>query len=185
MADFSNIEKEAEEILNKILPLENTDNARVILRAIRATGDLDLIGTIRFSDNAIEVGKKLVRDGVIVDTRMAKAALGELAVYKEPKTRKSKYYSVDLIEGLGKELDGKVVMIGTSPLALLTLNEMIKKGEVKPALVIGVPVGFVNALRAKVDLTKLPVDYITNVSVRGGVALGVSIVKALVELSER
>lgn len=185
MGDFSNIERQAEEILSKILPLEEPEKAKVIMRAIRATGDLDLVGTLRFSENAIFVGKRLVNSGVIVDTKMAKAGLGELAVYREPKTRRNRYYSVDLIEDIGKEMDGKVVMIGTSPLALLTLNEMIKTGEVKPALVIGVPVGFVNALKAKIELTRLPVEFITNISVKGGVALGISLVRALVELVER
>ncbi|EWG08185.1 MAG: precorrin-8X methylmutase [Candidatus Aramenus sulfurataquae] len=184
MGNFSNIERQAEEILRKILPLDDPEKAKVIMRAIRATGDLDLIGTLRFSQNAISLGKRLVKGGVIVDTKMARTGLGDLAIYREPKTRRNNYYSIDLIEEMGKEMDGKVVMIGTSPLALLTLNEMIKREEVKPAVVIGVPVGFVNALKAKIELTKLPVEFITNISVKGGVALGISLVKALVELGE-
>jgi precorrin isomerase len=61
---------------------------------------------------------------------------------------------------------------------------MIKNKIVKPSLVIGVPVGFVNALKSKIELTNLDVEYITNISIKGGVALGVSIVRALVKLSE-
>jgi len=182
--DVSNIEKEAEKIVRSIINIQDNETAEVIIRAIRSTGDLDLVGTLRISKNAIKNGIKYVKNGVLVDTRMAKVALGDIAIYREPQHRNSRYYSQDLIENYKDYINNRIIMIGTSPIALITLNKMIKNNIVKPSLVIAVPVGFVNALKSKIELSNLDVEYITNISVRGGVALGISIVKALVKLSE-
>jgi precorrin-8X/cobalt-precorrin-8 methylmutase len=181
---MGNIEKEAEKIVKSIINIQDNDTTEVIIRAIRSTGDLDLIGTLRISKNAIKNGIRSVKNGILVDTKMAKAALGDIAIYKEPQIRNSRYYSQDLIENYKDYINDRVIMVGTSPIALMTLNNMIKNKMVKPSLVIGVPVGFVNALKSKIELTNLDVEYITNISIKGGVALGVSIVRALVKLSE-
>ncbi len=184
MDDIGNIEKEAEKIVRSIINIQDNGIAEIIIRAIRSTGDLDLVGTLRISKNAVKNGIENVKNGILVDTKMAKAALGDIAIYKEPQLRNSKYYSQDLIENYKDYINGRIIMIGTSPIALMTLNKMIKNKIANPSLVIGVPVGFVNALRYKIELSNLNVEYITNISIRGGVALGVSIVKALVKLSE-
>ncbi|WP_246263900.1 precorrin-8X methylmutase [Metallosphaera tengchongensis] len=169
-------------LLGDFLSLLNPREAHVMRRVIRSIGDLDLVGTLRFSKNALTVGPELVRKGVLVDTRMAKAGLGNLGIYVEPRTRTNKYFSQDIVESWREVMNGKAVMIGTSPLALGKLLELINEGF-RPGLVIGVPVGFVNALRLKYMLSKNnSVEYITNISVKGGVSLGVSLVKALMEI---
>lgn len=186
MGLIDNISEEGERriksVLNEILELMEERERRVILRAIRSTGDLDLVGTLRFSRRALDVGPELVRRGVLVDTRMAREGLGGLGEYIEPTSRKHRYLAHDIVESWRDRLEGKAVLIGTSPLVLERLLDLIYEG-VRPALVIGVPVGFVNALHAKYRLTKQTyVEYITNISVKGGVALGVSIVRALMEI---
>ncbi|BCS91796.1 hypothetical protein L3N51_00323 [Metallosphaera sp. J1] len=175
-------ERRVKHVLNEVLDLLDEKERKVVLRAIRSTGDLDLIGTLRFSRRALEVGPKLVKNGVLVDTRMAREGLGSLGEYVEPTSRRSRYLAQDMIESWRDKLKGKVVMIGTSPLALEKLLDLVEEG-IRPELIVGVPVGFVNALHAKYRLSRQSsVEYITNISVKGGVALGVSIVRALMEI---
>lgn len=151
----------------------------LVVRAVRGTGDLDLIGTLRWSRGAIDSFCKTPHGPVMTDTRMAYSGLGEIGVYLEPKVRKSEYISQDLILSNKGALQGKVVLIGTSPLALEALIDLHREENVTPLLVVAVPVGFVNALRAKAKLMSTDMEYITNLSTKGGVGLGVSIVHAL------
>ncbi|AEB94297.1 MULTISPECIES: precorrin-8X methylmutase [Metallosphaera] len=175
-------DRKVRSIVGELLELMEEREAYVISRAIRSTGDLDLVGTIRFSKNALTLGPELVKRGVLVDTRMAKSGIGELAIYRDLKSHSSKYKSIDVVDSWKDEMEGKAVLIGTSPLALMRVLDLAEQGIV-PGLVIGVPVGFVNALKAKYRLYRQhKVEYITNISVKGGVGLGVSIVRALMEI---
>jgi precorrin isomerase len=76
-------------------------------------------------------------------------------------------------------LDGGIAVFGNAPVALLEINRMIAEGEIKPALVIGLPVGFVHVEESKTELMSLPVPSIIIMGRRGGSTLAVSIVHAL------
>jgi precorrin-8X/cobalt-precorrin-8 methylmutase len=80
-------------------------------------------------------------------------------------------------------LDGAVVAIGNAPTALFELLEMIGEGTASPALVIGVPVGFVGALESKLALSKSGAACITNISERGGSPIAAAIVNGLAEIA--
>ncbi|WP_252896461.1 precorrin-8X methylmutase [Metallosphaera hakonensis] len=174
MTDMDNIaiegERRVRSVLGEVLDLLDPREAKVVSRAVRSTGDLDLVGTLRFSKEALTVGPKLIRKGILVDTRMAKVALGNLGIYKEPIVKNNRYMSQDIVEGWASEINGRAVLIGTSPLALEKLLDLIDSGA-RPGLVIGVPVGLVNAISAKLRLARQSkVEFITNISVKGGVA---------------
>ena len=72
-------------------------------------------------------------------------------------------------------------MIGNSPVALMELNRMVLEGEARPALVIGVPVGFVNVVEGKKELVSLDIPWITIAGRRGGSSLAVAALHALTE----
>ncbi|WP_020611212.1 precorrin-8X methylmutase [Sediminispirochaeta bajacaliforniensis] len=82
-------------------------------------------------------------------------------------------------------LNGAVVAIGNAPTALFALLSMIESGRVKPALVVGIPVGFVGALESKQALYDSGYPCITNLSERGGSPIAAAIVNGLLFLAEQ
>ena len=81
------------------------------------------------------------------------------------------------------EMNGGIVTIGNAPTALLEVIKMISEGVTKPALVIGIPVGFVSAAESKEELQTIDVPFITNTGRKGGSSCAASIVNALFKLS--
>jgi precorrin-8X/cobalt-precorrin-8 methylmutase len=80
-------------------------------------------------------------------------------------------------------MDGGIVAIGNAPTALYEVLKMIKEGITKPALVVGLPVGFVSATESKEELAKMDdVPFITNSGRKGGSPVVSSIMNALMLL---
>jgi precorrin-8X/cobalt-precorrin-8 methylmutase len=80
------------------------------------------------------------------------------------------------------EINGGIVVIGNSPSALYELISMIREGVSKPAVIIGVPVGFVSASESKEELRKLNTPLITNIGRKGGSSVAASIMNAIMLL---
>ena len=80
------------------------------------------------------------------------------------------------------EMNGGIVAIGNAPTALYETINMIREGVTKPALVIGIPVGFVSAPESKEELTKTNIPFITNVGRKGGSPAASSIINAIMLL---
>ena len=77
-------------------------------------------------------------------------------------------------------LQGPVIIaVGNAPTALVRLDELIKEGKIKPALVIGVPVGFVNVVQSKEIIMASGAPYIVAVGRKGGSNVAASICNAL------
>tara|TARA_Y100000590_G_scaffold174033_1_gene198969 strand:- start:5869 stop:6498 length:630 start_codon:yes stop_codon:yes gene_type:complete len=83
------------------------------------------------------------------------------------------------------EINGGIVVVGNAPTALLEVMEMVKEGLVKPALVIGIPVGFVSAVESKDELSKTDIPFITNIGRKGGSPCASAIVNALYKLARQ
>ena len=81
-----------------------------------------------------------------------------------------------------KEIDGGIVVVGNAPTALLEVMTMVREGLVKPALIIGIPVGFVSAVESKDELSKTDIPFITNIGRKGGSPCASAIVNALYKL---
>jgi precorrin-8X/cobalt-precorrin-8 methylmutase len=79
-------------------------------------------------------------------------------------------------------MNGGVVVIGNAPTALLEVIKMIREKVTKPALVIGIPVGFVSAVESKEELQSIDVPFITNIGRKGGSSCTASVVNALYKL---
>ena len=80
------------------------------------------------------------------------------------------------------DMDDGIVVIGNAPTALLEVMEMIREGIARPALVIGIPVGFVSAVESKEELAKMDIPFITNLGRKGGSPCVSAIVNALYKL---
>tara|TARA_B100001750_G_scaffold116386_1_gene92216 strand:+ start:823 stop:1458 length:636 start_codon:yes stop_codon:yes gene_type:complete len=81
-----------------------------------------------------------------------------------------------------KEINGGIVVVGNAPTALLEVMEMVREGLVKPALVVGIPVGFVSAVESKDELSKTDIPFITNIGRKGGSPCASAIINALYKL---
>jgi precorrin-8X/cobalt-precorrin-8 methylmutase len=93
--------------------------------------------------------------------------------------------SASAVLNLGAKLNGAIVAIGNAPTALFALIDMIDKEKIRPALVVGTPVGFVQARESKAELMKRKVQFITLEGTRGGSPLAAAAVNAILRLSSQ
>jgi precorrin-8X/cobalt-precorrin-8 methylmutase len=175
---------------------------QVVRRVIHATADFELKSLMRFHPRALQAGIDALRGGrpVIVDVKMIAAGLNEqrLGAYG---CRVASYISDDdviasaraanstrAIEAMRKahrlgQLDGAVVAIGNAPTALLETARLVREDGARPALVIGVPVGFVSAAESKEIVIASPTPFIVARGRKGGSTIAVAILHALLLLS--
>jgi precorrin-8X/cobalt-precorrin-8 methylmutase len=83
---------------------------------------------------------------------------------------------------VSSEMNGGIVAIGNAPTALYEVLKMVKEGITNPALIIGIPVGFIAAAESKDELCSSNIPFITNVGRKGGSSCAASIVNALFKL---
>ncbi len=175
---------------------------QVVRRVIHATADFEFKHLMRFHAGAVNSGIRALRSGcpIIVDVKMITAGLNEdrLAAYgcrvysyisDEDVIQTAKANnSTRGIESMRKayqlgKLDGAIVAIGNAPTALLEIVRLVEKEGARPALVIGVPVGFVSAAESKEAALTLPTPYIVAQGRKGGSSIAVAIIHALLLLS--
>lgn len=177
------------------------DQWSIVRRVIHTTGDFEFAKLIRIHERAVEEGCAAVRRGVpiFVDTRMILVGLSATrlgwfgnavqvpasdpdsqgAAEKDGLTR-----SAAAFRRIGPQLHGAVVAIGNAPTALLETLRLIAQEDIRPALVVGVPVGFVQADTAKQALWQCrEVPSITVLGRKGGSPVAVAILHALLELA--
>ena len=173
----------------------------IVRRIIHSTADFDFArdNKIIFQKNAVQSGLDALKNGcsIIVDVNgivglmnkqnpkdfgnnvicnISEPSLIE-AAKKENKTR------AQMSMRIAKEdMNGGIVVIGNAPTALLEVMEMVKEGITKPALVIGIPVGFVSAVESKDELAKMDIPFITNQGRKGGSPCASAIINALYKL---
>jgi precorrin-8X/cobalt-precorrin-8 methylmutase len=88
------------------------------------------------------------------------------------------------VDASAAEMAGGIYVVGNAPTALLRLIELIEENHISPALIIGLPVGFVNAAESKEALLGNTCPYITNTGRKGGSNIAASVVNALIILAE-
>lgn len=177
----------------------------IIRRAIHSTADFELLNLFEFRGNAVAAGIKAFkgRSPVIVDVRMVQmgitgvlnrighsaiaCALDYVPEDFEVSAEKNKTVTTRTAAGmlaLMPQYSTGIFVIGNAPTALLALVEQIKLGKIKPALVIGVPVGFVAVEEAKQALAEVDVPQIQVQGRKGGSPVAAAIVNALAYLSQ-
>lgn len=179
--------------------MEATPETEVIKRVIHATADPEFKETLLFSPDAIKTGIEAIKNGmdILTDVEMVKAGIREellksfggriICNIKNIKDSPDKTKAELAIESALKEnRNTGIIAIGNAPTALLRIIEMLNNSAPIPrsALVIGVPVGFVNALESKLLLSKQNFPFITNLSRKGGSTVAVAIVNALLKLAK-
>lgn len=174
----------------------------IVRRIIHSTADFDFADKNRiiFHKDAVESGMKALKSGcsIVVDVNgvigglnkqnpkdfgndivcnISKPEIMELAK-KEGKTRSQ--VSMRIAKS---DIDGGIVAIGNAPTALQEVIKMVKEGIVKPALIIGIPVGFICAAESKEELSKLEeTPFITNLGRKGGSSSASAIINAIFKL---
>ena len=179
----------------------------IVKRIIHTTADFEYADMVRFGNNAIEAGMDAISKGadIITDVKMAEVGISKerfdkfggkvrCFVADEDVVCQAKMNNVTRTAmGIRKALSptshiphptSKIVVIGNAPTALMELTRMIKEGKTRPALVIGVPVGFVDAEESKEGLMGLDVPYISIKGRKGGSTVAVAIVNALLMMAE-
>lgn len=168
----------------------------VIRRCIHTSADFDYADNLRFSDGAVELGIKLLRSGakIVTDTKMAYSGINKSRlesyggsaycfindsdVVNNSKERGCTRATVSMEKAA--ELDGPIIFaIGNAPTALIRICEMAKEGKLKPALVIGAPVGFVNVIESKEMLMESDIPFIVPAGRKGGSNIAATICNAM------
>ncbi|TVM00988.1 MAG: hypothetical protein CV087_11940 [Candidatus Brocadia sp. WS118] len=194
---------ESFEIIDKLVDLESVPELHrpIIQRAIHATGDTEYAYNLVFHPLAAETGTRALKRGknIITDVNMVKAGITKGQVEKfggkivckisdksviDEAKRSGRTRAIVAMQQSTHEMRDGVVVIGNAPTALFELIDLIKKGLAQPALVIGIPVGFVGAVEAKSALKGISVPYITNTNRKGGSAVAVSIMNAIINLAK-
>lgn len=195
------IEVRSMEIIDGLLPAGDWDAGErtVVKRLVHTSGDPSLAGEVRFSAGAVAAGVAALRAGVPVftDTHMVRmginrdrvAALGgtveclisDEAVAAEAK-QTGRTRAATAMRALGARLDGSVVALGNAPTALREVLVMATEGVARPALVIGMPVGFVDAAESKDALIDSDLAFVAVHGTRGGSPLAAATVNALLRV---
>jgi precorrin-8X/cobalt-precorrin-8 methylmutase len=172
------------------------DRWAVVRRMIHTTADFDYLRSVRFHPGAIAAGIEAIRRGkrIVTDTQMARAGIRKSYVHRfggsvecliaEPTVGRvaeeaETTRAMAAVDAAAPMIKGGIYVVGNAPTALLRLIELIRAGEAHPALVIGLPVGFVNAVESKEALTTVDLPYITNVGRKGGSNVAASVVNAI------
>lgn len=172
------------------------EKASIIKRVIHTTADFSYAKTLLFSDNVIANTYRAFDRGayLVTDTKMAYAGINKGAadriglklknfmddefVASEAKKRGITRSAVCM--ECAARLDGPVIFaIGNAPTALIRIRELYEEGKIEPALVIGVPVGFVNVVQSKELISESPMPYIVASGRKGGSNVAAAICNAL------
>ena len=173
----------------------------IVQRAIHATADFELGRSMVFHPRAVEAGIAAIRKGadVVADVQMIQAGIsaGSLAEFggrtrcymadldvAEKARAEGTTRAIQCMRKAARQAPGAVYAIGNAPTALLELVRLVEDAEANPALIIGVPVGFVSAAEAKERLRAQGlVPFITNRGRKGGTPVAVAVTNALLRLA--
>lgn len=173
----------------------------IVRRVIHATADFEFQAVTTFHQQAVTSGSAALRRGapIVADVQMIEAGLNRdrLGVFScrihnfisdpdviaEAKSQ-GETRAVIAMRRARALLDGGIAAIGNAPTALLEISRLVREEGIRPALVIGVPVGFVNAAESKEEILGLPVPAIVTRGRKGGSPVAVAILHALLALTE-
>lgn len=192
------IEKKSMEIITSELGDRTwpEDEFLVVKRCIHTAADFDYADNLVFSDGAVKKAKEAILAGasIVTDTNMAAAGINKKALARwggsvhcfmadEDVATEAKEKGVtraSICMERGAALDGPVIFaVGNAPTALIRLYEMMAEGRIKPALVIGAPVGFVNVVESKELILSSSVPYIVARGRKGGSNIAAAICNAV------
>ena len=174
---------------------------QIVRRMIHTSADFDYLRTARFHPQAIPAGTAAIRAGkpIITDTNMARTGIRKTDAQRfgiaatchmdapaihAAAGRSGTTRATAAVDAAAVEMSGGIYVVGNAPTALLRLIELVRSGQARPALIVGLPVGFVNAAESKAALAKLDHPFITNEGRKGGSNVAAAVVNALLLLAE-
>lgn len=195
------IERRSMEIIESELgetPELSEKERTVLKRVIHATADFEYRNNLKFSPEAVENGLAAIKSGavIITDTNMALSGISKPALNYlgceavcfmgdadiaekaagEGTTRASAAVDKAALLYSGRKI---IYAVGNAPTALLRLDRLIKERKLSPALIIGVPVGFVNVVQSKEVIMSGKTPYICAAGRKGGSTVSAAICNAL------
>ncbi len=185
------IYKKSFDIIRNQLNLDNSLKSDITVRVIHATADYDIGRSLMFGNNPDRAVSNLKNNiTIITDINMVKSGItgyknvkcfiNDRDVIEKSKSSKiSRSYLA--IKKAVKLYNDAIFVIGDAPTALLSLIEEIENNNCRPSLVVGVPVGFVNAIESKYKLLKINYPFITNMTRKGGTPTAVAIINELIK----
>ncbi len=202
ITDPKTIEQQSMMIIENILGQKNIDSRikPIIKRIIHTTADFDFAEITVVSPNALaSAGEALHRGNcpIVTDTKMIAAGISrpllepfgsEVACFvdteevKELALKKKITRSMANIHKAAVQYPRGIYLIGNAPTALFEIIRLVQKGQMDPALVVGVPVGFVGAEESKEDLMGTDLPYISTRGRKGGSPVAVAILHALLRM---
>jgi len=178
------------------------DEWAVVRRLIHTTADFEFVQNTRFHPQAVAAGIAAIRSGaaIFTDTRMAQAGItkkhlapfgSEVQCFIDDAEvvtvaqRENITRAAAAVSQARELLHGGLAVIGNAPTAIIELVRLHKQGILQPALVVGMPVGFVNAAEAKEMLMASGLVYISVAGRKGGSAVAAAAVNALANLAAK
>jgi precorrin-8X/cobalt-precorrin-8 methylmutase len=192
------IEKLSFQIIEQEIGTHNLTNEQwpIVRRMIHTSADFEYKETVRFHPDAIRTGLDAIRSGkkIITDTNMARVGIrkkvldpfgastvcfmNDPEIHRQAKANNLTRARV-AVDMAVEDMKSGIYVVGNAPTALMRLVELIQAQKARPALIIGLPVGFVNAAESKAALMELDYPFISNVGRKGGSNVAASVVNAL------
>lgn len=185
------IEMQSYRILRQRIDLRGVDPlARAVIeRIIHASADIEFASTVVTDAAAVVAGIEAIQTGaaVIADVEMVRSGVTEVetcchlsdAVASAGLTRSA----AAMRAAAATHPHGAVVVVGCAPTALVEAVELTRSGVFRPALIIGLPVGFVGAAESKELLRRSRIPAISNVGEKGGSAVAAAALNAIARLA--
>ena len=176
------------------------EETKIYSRMIHASGDVDYAPIIKIHSDAISVAKNALAHGanIFVDVEMVRTGINKRVLkkfggevfckvadeeVKKISAQEKITRSMAAMRSFGKSLNNSIVAIGNAPTALFEVLRLVREENILPAVIIGVPVGFVGAADSKLELAKQnKIPFITVEGTKGGSPIAVSAVNAILYL---
>ena len=192
------IENLSFQIIEQEIGAHNLPNEQwlIVRRMIHTSADFEYKEMVRFHPAAIQAGLDAICSAkkIITDTNMARVGIRKKEL-DQFGTSTACFMTDPRVDSLAKasgttrarvavdiaveDMKDGIYVVGNAPTALMRLIELVKEQKARPALIIGLPVGFVNAAESKAALIELDYPYISNVGRKGGSNVAASVVNAL------
>lgn len=173
---------------------------QIVRRMIHTTADFDYVKNTCFHPRAVMAGIDAIRGGksIVTDTHMAQSGIrkkdllefggrvhcfiSDREIVKQAEIEGTTR-ALAAVDAALELMSGGIYVVGNAPTALLRLIELVEQKKADPALIVGLPVGFVNTVESKEALLTKDIPFITNIGRKGGSNVAASVINALMILA--